>query len=703
MRRVIPPLVFAALVLGLCWRAWVPTAGGPRSFNYDAREQYWGEIAFQVQAAQRGELPLWNPFDRCGYPFVVDPQPGNLYPLTWLLVGMGLLFGAGWWLVSVKVMFHLWWWGLGMYAWLRRRGTPPAACYAAGMFCVLAYPTSHGLFSALNWGMAWTPWVLLAIEAWVAAPTTRRAAVLALATAMAWLVGAPASFWYTLLVAVPYGAWALAHEGRGHLRKALRSGALAVALFIAMVAGQALATQSGVTYTVRAERDLAFIADTFLRSDSLLGLVVPRMVGLESYLGLLNLFAAAAAISLRPSGRTHVLAAIAGAGLLLSLGSDGGWLPSLASLLPPASYFRRAHRYLFVVMIAWSALAAEGLWALATLEAAGARRHWRRTIAVLAAAGLVVLGAGLVLGGKGYREAFATGLVSLALSAALLWLLVSGRRVWLVAAAVFSIADVYYARARQIEANFPAAPSTPHDGEARALALDARVFDKGYLGFRPGSRLGIRDFGGYQGDPLALRRYATLLQMAEARPPLLGHANVSQILGRTPQPVPVVAPAVSWYASASLVDDERAALATLQATAPGAKAILERASLSPEELARVRGFSPGAGAAPVAGRLTRLELDHLSAEVEAPAAGVVVIVESYHPGWTATVDGQPARVLPANGAFRGVLVEAGRHVVEMRFSAGAAPWLMGLGLLVMLVAAGLALRPENRARAGSRV
>ena len=156
------PLFFLVVVVALCWRV----VGGDRAFSWDALWGYWGDIATQIQAARHGELPLWDPYDRCGYPFFADPQPGSLYPFTWPLVALGLVAGTTWWLVAIKVMFHLWLWGLGMHVWLRRRGLPFAACAAAGVFCIVQYPTTHGMFSALNWGMAWAPWVVLALERW---------------------------------------------------------------------------------------------------------------------------------------------------------------------------------------------------------------------------------------------------------------------------------------------------------------------------------------------------------------------------------------------------------------------------------------------------------------------------------------------------------------------------------------------------------
>ncbi|HET7718377.1 MAG TPA: YfhO family protein, partial [Acidimicrobiales bacterium] len=75
------------------------------------------------------------------------------------------------------------------------------------------------------------------------------------------------------------------------------------------------------------------------------------------------------------------------------------------------------------------------------------------------------------------------------------------------------------------------------------------------------------------------------------------------------------------------------------------------------------------------------------------------------PGWSATVDGQPATVLRADGVFRGVAVPPGRHTVafsyrnpdEMRgrLVAGA-----GLVMLVALVLAGRNL-PARRQPKGA--
>jgi len=53
----------------------------------------------------------------------------------------------------------------------------------------------------------------------------------------------------------------------------------------------------------------------------------------------------------------------------------------------------------------------------------------------------------------------------------------------------------------------------------------------------------------------------------------------------------------------------------------------------------------------------------LSLTVSAPAAGLLVVSQTYAPGWHATVDGRVTAVLPADGALQAVPVAAGTHQV----------------------------------------
>jgi len=81
---------------------------------------------------------------------------------------------------------------------------------------------------------------------------------------------------------------------------------------------------------------------------------------------------------------------------------------------------------------------------------------------------------------------------------------------------------------------------------------------------------------------------------------------------------------------------------------------------------------------------------------QCPEPRVLVIAEAWYPGWAAMVDGQPAELLRANYAFRGVVVPAGAH--EVSFSFRPAAWgtalpMFGVGVLVVIA---LAVWPKRK-------
>jgi uncharacterized membrane protein YfhO len=70
-------------------------------------------------------------------------------------------------------------------------------------------------------------------------------------------------------------------------------------------------------------------------------------------------------------------------------------------------------------------------------------------------------------------------------------------------------------------------------------------------------------------------------------------------------------------------------------------------------------------------------------------AGMVVLSDTFYPGWRARVDHQPAAIYEVNGGMRGVLVPRGSHTVTMRYRPlsayiGAALTLLGV-LLAMAI------------------
>lgn len=100
-------------------------------------------------------------------------------------------------------------------------------------------------------------------------------------------------------------------------------------------------------------------------------------------------------------------------------------------------------------------------------------------------------------------------------------------------------------------------------------------------------------------------------------------------------------------------------------------------------------------------KMTSYSANEAKYEVESAKGGLVVFSEVYYPGWTATIDGQSAKVGRANYVLRAVNVPAGKHEVILTFdpqsvhtTEGVA--YAGLGLLALLAAAFAFLTFKNK-------
>ena len=88
--------------------------------------------------------------------------------------------------------------------------------------------------------------------------------------------------------------------------------------------------------------------------------------------------------------------------------------------------------------------------------------------------------------------------------------------------------------------------------------------------------------------------------------------------------------------------------------------------------------------------LLRDEPGDIEIATNTPDQQLLVVTESFHPGWQGRVDGQSVPVLRVNRDFLGCVVGAGQHRVEIRFRPaslrlGAMLSSLGLGLIVGLV------------------
>ncbi len=156
-------------------------------------------------------------------------------------------------------------------------------------------------------------------------------------------------------------------------------------------------------------------------------------------------------------------------------------------------------------------------------------------------------------------------------------------------------------------------------------------------------------------------------------------------------------PRIRWAAHSEVVSGTRARLSRLRAGVPGDTVLLDDPSTAPA----------GGGAAEV--RVVEDDAERIAVRVEGAATnGYLLVADALvRDGWHATVDGEPASVVPGNHAFAAVPVPGGSHTVVLRYTApglaagawtSAASVLVALGLLV----APPALRRRRRPRTGPR-
>ena len=91
----------------------------------------------------------------------------------------------------------------------------------------------------------------------------------------------------------------------------------------------------------------------------------------------------------------------------------------------------------------------------------------------------------------------------------------------------------------------------------------------------------------------------------------------------------------------------------------------------------------------------------MAIDCDAPRAGLLVLRDTWYPGWRATVDGAETPIYRINGCFRGVLVPLGRHTVSFAYRPRLVYWTGAVSLAVtgfLLIAA---IRFRKRARAVS--
>jgi hypothetical protein len=106
----------------------------------------------------------------------------------------------------------------------------------------------------------------------------------------------------------------------------------------------------------------------------------------------------------------------------------------------------------------------------------------------------------------------------------------------------------------------------------------------------------------------------------------------------------------------------------------------------------------GAMSSSASAKILAYENNSLRIETIADTASVLVVSESNYPGWVATVDGASAPIHTADFLLRGIVLTAGSHRVEMRYTAPAARNGLIISAFTILLIAALGVYEKIRKR-----
>lgn len=679
------------------WPLWVAGYRFPKGSG-DLWGAWYPVWSFIAEWLRQGVVPLWNNRILGGDPIFSDVQYGLFNPINWSLF---LTYSIPHWMVLLRGALPLWLAGAGMYLYLRRSPLwqlkrPPALVGA------VAYMFSDPFIVHLgnppfNDAMAWLPWVLLGIDK--AARSCRGIPFAALVVALPALSGHGEMTLYAAITAGLYTLWQIAEGGwpgmLHRLGQLLLAGVLGVALgapaLIPGIERLPFTERAGVPWELRRGYEFPpamlvdFISPAFHGRGP--DWFWPSWNPVESgYIGAIALYLTLIGLlgNLRHR-RTWFLLGLGGLAYGLALGYHGPIYP-LLSRLPLVESSLKTARAIFIVSLALAMMAAQGVEYL---------QSGRRRLAFLWAAGLLLGGLVLWWQAPAWVSAVPAGLPRLraltglrfaallaGASALLGWAAARGR-LWGRAGLLLLLLAELVATGALAETEPTPKPDATHAAALAFLRADPGWFrvdvDPAARGLWPPVFL---QMGGFEvpqgmGNAMDLREFNILRwRIPSATHPAYRMLGVKYLIvpkgappgGEGIWPVFVDDPLVDIHLNTLALP--RVWLVYRTEVVGSYGEALERVldeNFRPEEIAIVQDGPQldGTGQG-------RIELGYygpndvvLHVETDAPA--LLVLSDTFYPGWRATVDGTPVPIYQTNAALRGVPVPAGAHRVEMHF------------------------------------
>jgi hypothetical protein len=700
-----------------------------------------------VRESLRGfDLPLWMSEVGAGRPLLASQQSAPLYPLTWLVAL--LPFWDSLVIVAIAKLVIA---GLGTYALCRYLSLRPLAATLGGLsyaFCAyfvtwLQHPhtNAYSLF----------PWLLLLVHVAVVRQSLPAATGMAAIVALLFLGGHPQSAVLMLMPGLLWGAFLLLRLARNRdstgkgihiiwrgsviLGAATALGVLASALallpFIELL--REAAQQSRASPPVEAKvLATLFFPEFWGRSDATEFLGPLNYQERTAYLGAVPVLLALFAI---PFSRRGVRWCFVGLGALAAIAAvDLGPLTHLLRSLPPLDRIG-VHRALVLVCFSIAILAAIGMEALLERRTRHRRAGGFLLLAVVALPVVAIMASGVDLDAitAGFRHlpalerpivsadiaqgaAAARWMLFASLSALVLYMLLNTRLLRVGAPAIVGLLaiDLVSLNVGYHTALPRLAASPPQPAAVEAIQREVGSQRFAGLGNALGPNLaisyGLRDARAH--DLPVPARYFELwnalggtVQSRALIPPDSDHDDLLDLFGASL----VMSSADSRKVThAPIFSDDVVTVERNGGALPRAfvaigsqparnkehalNIVLENEASDLLHNPVIENSTASSMPRPVRAATPAVIVDDQARRVvvrfESPQAGHLVLLDSFYPGWRATLDGRDAQIMPANVAFRAVAVPAGSHEVIFTYepmSVRVGLWVTVLSLATMVI------------------
>lgn len=725
-RGWVADLLAIGLLLALCyfffWQILTPNPLNRRWFaSGDFTDQFYAFRYFLSKELWSGRLPLWNPHTFSGVPFLADVQAAVYYPIGLLVILLAGKGGLPLIAVEVEVIIHYFLASLFVYLFVKQvTGRRLAGLVSGIIYAYGSYLTSYPkLQMVILEGQTWVPLALLAVH--LAAREEREARK---QRSIAWLACGGLALGLTALAGHGQTLLFAAYTVMGYLvfqfaplwwsagrrgRVALTAQVLVLPLIaLGLGAAQLIPSIEYTRLSNRAQMSFAQAGGGYANSD-ILALFLPgfRLI----YIGVLPLILAILALVLKRIREAVFWGVAALLALLLSLGDGSALHTFLYVFAPGFNLFRGQERAMQVFSLATAVLAGYGM---AILDHPMARKVKHRyatffRLALWANIGALVLALLAFLmvstvappepgGVNDLLERSVLLVILLGLSTLVLFLRLGHRlRGWRLAALVlpiiiFDLFTVNYGhqfRGGKARDRFVVTPLVEF---LQGQPTPFRVQDDHLLPGNYGCVWGLEAMGGI--SPLRLRTYRSFLDaLPEERARSL--LNVVYVISESTElrggelVGEYGTPGKELYLHRLIDPGPRAHLVYSVEVRPDDDEALQRLAdpdFNHRETVVLAEEPPLALAGSGEGRVEFADRQptHLTLEVDSDSDGILVLSETYYPGWQATVDGREAPVLRANTALRAVPITAGRHRVEMVFRPWSVPAGLGLSVLTLV-------------------